>query len=999
VSLDEQIQAVQEKGIILAQNELSEIQFKKLVNLLYRNLDLFATGMRDLVGTDVMYHSIDTGTAEPVRKRAYRQNPEMMREMQRQVNDMMRAGIVEESESPWSSPCLLIKKSGSNEFRFVNDLRAVNKLTKPVYWPMPTINDIFDTVADSAPTIFTNLDLKHAYFQVKMTEDSKPKTAFTVAGKNYQYKRMVMGLSNSAQCWQRLLTKVLSDMLFTSAIVYLDDVLILSRDFDRHCVHLEMVFKKFRDAKLRMNGKKCRFAVKEVKYLGHVLSKSGVAVDLSKTEIITSWPQPKNAKQVRSFLGVTNYYRRFCEGYAQRSAALRELTAKDVPFKWGERQEKAFNDLKLALSSPPILKFPDTNREFYLETDASGSGISYILGQTDDEGRKYVISYGGRGLRRCEKVWPVTQLECLALLTGIRENHVYLASRPFSVFSDHVSLKYLESLKVSANNRLARWALALQPYKFQVHYKEGKKLTAADGISRRPFPEPTTMTDDDDELAEDSFIMQIEPDVSEGTTEDGSDGRVDKQWTMIQFDYDTDGSKENSEKDEEVTGQDNTTACINAIVDVTDGLDIQNLQRACPDFIPIFDYLENGKLPEEDKAARKVILEAEQFVIVDEVLYHLYFSRTKGLDRVTPIIRQLCVPRVLREKLLSSYHDDQCHIGQERLYETLKLKYWFPLMYTSVLAYVRSCEICQRTKTSTHRKRAPLKPLEVTEPFGRVHLDFIGPLPVAQKKYKHLLVVIDSTTLWPEAFATESTSATEVADILFKEIVCRYGVMRQILTDQGSSFRNKLIDELCKVLKIKHTYSSPHHPSGDGKVERLNQTLIKSLRLICEQQTEWVDRLPTALMAYRASVAVPLKTSPFAALFGRQMSLGFDAAVLAEWAKAPDINTYTANLLPKLKAVQEVVQENLRDSGVTNKAVYDRKAEQPSFALGFVPYFVCSQSLVGIVCVSPVCLFVFILFSLFRHIYTFRHNFGFTLTSGVDFVLLSCYIFFDKSYF
>ena len=172
------------------------------------------------------------------------------------------------------------------------------------------------------------------------------------------------------------------------------------------------------------------------------------------------------------------------------------------------------------------MKFPDSNRDFYLKTDASGSGISYILGQTDDEGRKYVISYGGRGLRRCEKAWPVTQIECLALLTGIRENHVYLASRPFSVFSDHVSFKYLESLKVSANNRLTRWALALQPYKFQVHYKEEKKLTAADGISRRPFPEPTTMTDDDDELAEDSFIMQIEPDVSEGTTEDGSDGRV-----------------------------------------------------------------------------------------------------------------------------------------------------------------------------------------------------------------------------------------------------------------------------------------------------------------------------------------------------------------------------------------------------------------------------------------------------------------------------------------
>jgi len=143
---------------------LSREQFEKLTNLIFRNFDLFATGMKDFVGTDVLYHSIDTGDANPVRKRAYRQSPEMMREMQRQVKEMLDAGIVQESESPWSSPCLLIKKSGVNEYRFVNYLRGINKLTKLIYWPMPTMNDIFDTVTDRAPTIFTNIDLKHAYF-------------------------------------------------------------------------------------------------------------------------------------------------------------------------------------------------------------------------------------------------------------------------------------------------------------------------------------------------------------------------------------------------------------------------------------------------------------------------------------------------------------------------------------------------------------------------------------------------------------------------------------------------------------------------------------------------------------------------------------------------------------------------------------------------------------------------------------------------------------------
>jgi len=140
---------------------------------------------------------------------------------------------------------------------------------------------------------------------------------------------------------------------------------------------------------------------------------------------------------------------------------LRELTTKDKPFTWGEKQEEAFNDLETALSSPPILKYPDTNRDFYLETDASREGISFIVGQTDEKGMKIRRKLRGRGLRSCERKWSITQLEYLALLTGIRENHVYLASRPFAVYTDHISLKYLESLKVSANNRLARWALAL----------------------------------------------------------------------------------------------------------------------------------------------------------------------------------------------------------------------------------------------------------------------------------------------------------------------------------------------------------------------------------------------------------------------------------------------------------------------------------------------------------------------------------------------------------
>ena len=239
-----------------------------------------------------------------------------------------------------------------------------------------------------------------------------------------------------------------------------------------------------------------------------------------------------------------------------------------------------------------------------------------MLGQEDNEGRRHVISFGGRGLRPCERKWPVTQLECLALLTGIKEYHVYLASRPFTVHTDNLSLKYLQSLKVSANNRLARWALALQPYKFEINYKEGKKLTASDGVSRRPFPEPLFTEDDDDEIAEDSVIAQIDSNVFDSVTDvDKEDKQQKKEHTVITFEYDSTLEPVKSLEDRETS--------VNEIVDIIDGYDMSELQHQCPDFIPIFDYIENGTLPEDNKAARKLIFESKQFVIDDGILYHI----------------------------------------------------------------------------------------------------------------------------------------------------------------------------------------------------------------------------------------------------------------------------------------------------------------------------------------------------------------------------------------
>jgi len=496
------------------------------------------------------------------------------------------------------------------------------------------------------------------------------------------------------------------------------------------------------------------------------------------------------------------------------------------------------------------------------------------------------------------------------------------------VYTDHLSLKYLQSLKVSANNRLARWALALQPYTFEINYKEGKKLTAADGLSRRPYEDTKVNEDDDEELAEDSFITEITPDLFDTVTSSKQKKtRRQSRGQITSLEKESDVVEERSNFVIDITQDTGST-------DLSERHDVAKLQRECPDYKPIFEYIEEGILPQDEKTARRIVFESEQFIIDDGTLYHLFHPRTKRMEEIIPIVKQLCIPRVLREELMLAYHDNNCHIGQERLYNSLKFKYWFPLMYTTVIQYVASCTLCQKTKTSPHRRKAPLKPLEVVEPFGRVHMDFVGPLPQTDDGFRHILVIVDSTTLYVEGFPTKSTTAEEVAEILYKEIIARYGVMRELLSDQGSSFKNKLVAQLCKLLNIKHRFSSSHHPQTDGKAERMIQTVIRSLKLICENQTQWVEKLTPVLMSYRSTVSMAIGMSPYHALFGRDMVTGIDANLLQDFPKSPNIQSYMTHLVPRLQLTHEIIQQKLRDGQIKSKLYYDKTSEEPEIQVG-----------------------------------------------------------------
>ena len=924
VDLEHQMKTLQDLGIEIDASEYNDEQRSRLVTLLYTNRDLFTSDIRHLPGTDLVSHHIDTGDAMPIRQRPFRHSPEARKEIDRQIDLMLEANIIEESDSPWGSPVVLVRKK-NNTHRLCIDLRKLNSVTRPKFFPLPLLEDVIQTVAENNPSTYSLLDLTSGYWQIKLDEESKPKTAFVTHRGHYQFTRLPFGAVNAPASYQALMASVLRNILFSYGLCYVDDLLTLSPSPERHCEHLAEIFDRFRQAKLRLNPTKCKFALAKVVYLGHVFRTDGISVDESKVSVIKTHPTPQNAQQLRSFLGIANYYRRFIKHFSIKTANLRSLLKRDAKFVWNTVHQTEFDFLKEALISAPILAFPNMQKEFILTTDACTSGIAYILSQLDGQGREHVISYGGRGLRNSEINWTISELECLAIIEGTRAYHTYLASRPFTVVTDHVSLTYLNSLK-AGRGRLQRWALHLQGYNFTVRYKAGKSLTSADGLSRRDYPTPPQESDNE-ALDDDAYLSCIDNDIFESTTNNKWSLPKTRERHSINFVYET------PEFDHDTDSTTTSNEHVNTINALSANHDIPTAQRQCPDFHDMSEYIESGSLPDDDIGARRVVIESEHYTIVDGILYHLHTPRMKNRHKVTPVVQQLCLPRTLRDEVTKAYHDNNAHIGFDKLYETVRGKYFWPRMYADLSEYVKSCRDCQETKRPVHSRKAPLKSLPVEDVFSRFHLDFLGPLPLSNG-FRYILVAIDSTSLFPEIHPTKSCDADETASILYEHVFSRYGCPHSILTDRGMSFRASLISALCKLFKVKQIFTSSYHPQTNSRAENMNSIILKSLRIYCQNQSDWSGLIPAISWSYRASTTTSLGFSPFEVLYGRKMRTPIDTSLINDIRTSPNIDAYLQQMLPKIELTRQIARENIEQCNDRTQFYYNQDSAYPSYAIG-----------------------------------------------------------------
>lgn len=478
----------------LSGEHLSPLEKSQLKGLLLKYLDIFSKSPTDFGQTDIVRHKINTNAASPVRKRAYRTSPQMQEVIESQVNEMLDKGLIEPSHSPWAAPVVMVRKKDGS-WRFCVDYRGLNAVTTKDAHPLPRTDDTLDALRGSS--VFTTMDLSSGYWQVQLDEQDKVKTAFTTGRGLYQFKVMPMGLVNSPPTFQHLMQLVLEGLSWKTCLVYLDDIIVYSANFPAHLEHLQEVFDRLRAANLKLKPSKCHFAQKQVTFLGHVVSAGGLRPDPNNVEKVKQWPTPDSPTTVRAFLGLCSYYRRFIYQYANLSEPLHALTQKGKIFCWTETEQKAFDALRHALSSAPILSYPDFSREFLLFTDASNLAIGCVLSQMNDKNMENVIAYGSHVLTKREKCWSTYDRELWAIVWSIRQYRQYLTGHRFRIITDHKPLLSLRKMALDCDptGRRARWALEIDPYDWIVEHRQGHKHANADSMSRRPSPAADSPTD------------------------------------------------------------------------------------------------------------------------------------------------------------------------------------------------------------------------------------------------------------------------------------------------------------------------------------------------------------------------------------------------------------------------------------------------------------------------------------------------------------------------
>lgn len=450
-------------------------------------IDIFSLPGDPLPATNLTTHKIITSDETPVQVKQYRHPPGHQDIIAAQTKDMLQNDIIEESGSPYNSPIWVVPKkndaSGQKKWRIVTNFRLLNQKTPQDKYPLPNMEDIFDKLGRAR--YFSALDLHSGFHQIPLDENSKHKTAFSTPDGHFQFKRMPFGLKNAPPSFQRMIDQALRGLIGKGIFVYLDDIIVCGETLEEHNVNLKKLYMRLRDVGLKLQPHKCEYLVTELHYLGHLITPTGIKPNPFKLRAVAKFPEPRNKEQIKQFLGLAGYYRKFIKDFSKIASPLITLLRNDQEFIFSTACRQAFERLRRELCSDRVLMFPDFKKPFFLTTDACDYAIGGVLEQLDDNNQRRPIAYASRTLNSAEKNYSTIEKELLAIVWAVKHFRPYLYGRQFTIRTDHQPLKWLFNLK-DPSSRLMRWRIKLEEYDYVIEYVKGQQNAFADALSRNP---------------------------------------------------------------------------------------------------------------------------------------------------------------------------------------------------------------------------------------------------------------------------------------------------------------------------------------------------------------------------------------------------------------------------------------------------------------------------------------------------------------------------------
>ena len=846
--LDAKYAPVSTQQILDNSPHLTEEQKRTLRPILDRHATLFDGTLGKWKGVQHRLELKDPKST-PVACRPYPVPVKNKQTLLLEIKRLCKIGVLRKvNRSEWQSPSTIIPKKDLT-VRFITDFRKLNQLIKRKPYPIPNIRDTLLELEGF--TFGTSLDLNMGYYHIELDPDSRKYCTIVFPFGKYEYCRLPMGLCNSPDIFQEHMSDLMNDLEFVRA--YIDDVAILSTTtWEDHLTKVDKVLSRLKDANLKVNGLKSFFGRKEFEYLGYILTPDGVKPVQKKIQAMLDIAPPKTVKQLRSFLGVVNYYRDMWIRRSHLLAPLNELNKKGVKWRWGQVEQRAFDNIKRVMSKETLLHYPDFNKPFEIHTDASKYQIGAVITQDNKP-----VAFYSRKLRDGQHNYTTTERELLAIVETLKEFRTILLGHKIKVFTDHKNLVFT----TFNTERVLRWRMVLEEYNPELIYIKGPDNVVADALSRL------------DLLEDDDVDVVDEPSTPNSSNSTARDKIVTE--------------KHRGGKPSTVTS---TSRHLLLDSHQSENITLYDYMNVHRDELPDDAYpLRMSLISEEqrkDAELQKKLKEPNTSYITTEV------RGGKHRYNIIYLNGKIVVPKSLRKRMLTWYHETLIHPGINRMERTLQMHFTWPKLHNDVEKICKRCRVCQLTKkTKKKYGHLPPKVAEVT-PWDTLCIDLIGPYTVKEEGSKkwtlQCLTMIDPATGWFEIAEIPDARADTVANALETTWFVRYPWPPNVIHDRGREFMAELHDMLQNDYGCTVNRTTTRNPQANAIVERVHQTIGNMIRTFFVDDVELDDKDPytgilsAVAFATRATIHTTLNATPSQLVFGRDAMLNLEFH--ADWA-------------------------------------------------------------------------------------------------------------------